>query len=334
VLAPDDRRFAAALVLGIAAACSIGGMGTPMGSTPNMMFVSLARRLYGVDVGFFHWSVMGLPLAVAFTLATWWLLTYVTFPLPDGGSPDADRAMADAKRALGPVRPVEVAVGVVFTLTAVAWVFREPWLVGGYRFGLNVLWPRLTDGVIAVAGAIAMFSIPVWVKTASGRRVGFLLDWKSGGKLPWDVVLLFGGGLAMADGLQRSGLDRLLVQGVAGLSGVVPGWALVLLVCLLCVVLSEVASNTATAALLLPLAGTMSSGLGRDPMFLMLPVAFSTSLGLMLPAATPPNALALATGHVTVGQMVKVGLILNVIGVVLIMAGCYLIGYPVFDQTR
>jgi sodium-dependent dicarboxylate transporter 2/3/5 len=329
----EEPDFAGATVLGIAAGASIGGMGTPFGSTPNLIFTAMAPELYDIRVTFAAWATLGLPLVVAFTAVAWWLLTRLIYPLHGRARRDAGderaagnerAAVVDAQRKLGPLRLVEVLAGAVFCATALAWVLRGPWVIGGRPYGLSVALPRVTDGTIAIAGAVAMFLVPV-----SLRPWRFALDWNTGGRMPWNVILLIGGGLSLAEGIQRSGFDRMMVDATAHLAGM-PPWVALLALCALTVALSEIASNTATAALLLPLAGAMAAGLGQPPIYLMLPIAFAASLGLMLPAATPPNALAIASGHVSVTKMAFAGLLLNVIGLALIVGGCYALGFRAF----
>lgn len=319
----EEGNFGACLVLGIATAASIGGMGTPIGSTPNLLFINVVERLHGINVSFVQWMTMGIPLVVLFTFCSWLLLTRVLFPLKAYGS-FGEQPERTWQREPNPVSFGEILVGTIFSLTALGWVFREERTIAGWRFGLETLFPHISDGTIAIAGAVALFGIPV-----SLRPLRFALDWETGGKLPWDVVLLLGGGLSLADGIAFSHLDRFLVEKLSGLNGV-PGWSAVLMVCLCCVLLSEVASNTAIAALLIPLVGSLATVLGYHPLFLMLPAALATSLGFMLPVATPPNALALATGRVTVTQMARTGFILNVLGLLLILIVLYLLGFRAF----
>lgn len=319
---PDATGFRAAMVLGISTAATVGGMGTPIGSTPNLLLVSAVQRLYQVNISFGAWMLMGIPLVIAFTAFAWVLLTRLLFPLGRERLEVGREAIVEQRRALGPVRREELFVGTVFVLTALGWIFREPRSFGGVTLGLNLWLPGISDGTIAMAGALALFLLPVAVKP-----VRFALDWQSGGKIPWDIILLFGGGMGLADGIRATGLDTLLIQGVGGMNHV-PVLVLLVLVCVVCVLMSEFASNTATAALLLPLAGPLAVSLGEGPLFFMLPVALATSLGFMLPAATPPNALALATGHVTVQQITRAGAWLNVIGLVLVLAACFALGFP------
>ena len=327
----DEPDFAGALVLGIASGATIGGMGTPVGSTPNLIFAAVAQQLYGVRVSFAAWAALGMPIVIVFSAIAWWLLTRVIYPVHGRARGDARAerdALTAAHRALGRVRLVEVLAGAVFCAAALGWVTRGPWHVGDRRFGLSVWFPQITDGMIAIAGAVAMFLVPVSI-----RPWRFALDWKTGGRMPWDVILLIGGGLSLAEGIQRSGMDDVFVR-VAGQLGAVAPWVALVALCALTVALSEVASNTATAALLLPIAGATAAGMGQPPLYLMLPIALSASLGLMLPAATPPNALALGSGHVTVAKMAVAGFLLNLIGLGLIIGGCYVIGFRAFGVAH
>ncbi|HEY9897890.1 MAG TPA: DASS family sodium-coupled anion symporter [Pantanalinema sp.] len=322
-LAPSEAgAFRAAMVLGISTAATVGGMGTPIGSTPNLLLISTAQRLYQVSIDFGAWMMMGVPLVIVFTAIAWVLLTVFLFPLRGDRLSVGREAIVAQRRELGPVRREEWFVGAVFLLTALGWIFRESRTFWGVTVGLDRWLPGIGDGTVAMAGALALFMVPLAL-----RPVRFALDWETGGKIPWDIILLFGGGMCLADGIRATGLDALLIKGVGGM-GDVPGLALVVLVCAVCVLLSEFASNTATAALLLPLAGPLAVSLGEGPLYLMLPVALATSLGFMLPAATPPNALALATGHVTVPQITKAGAWLNLIGLVLVLVACFGIAFP------
>lgn len=320
----EDGNFGAAMVLGIGVAATIGGMGTPIGSTPNLLFVNTVERLCGLDVGFGQWMLMGIPLVVLFTGFAWWMLAFQMFRPGSDVSVPGRSGTGGAGHDFPAPSSGEILVGLVFLLTVCGWIFRETRTLGPYTFGLTRLWPHVSDGTVAIAGALALFAVPI-----SLRPVRFALDWERGGKIPWDIILLFGGGLSLADGIARSGLDVLLVSKLGGLQAA-PGWLVLLIVCIACVALSEVASNTATAALLMPLVGSLAVALGKNPLFLMLPVALATSLGFMLPVATPPNALALATGKVTVWQMAVAGLLLNIAGLLLIVGACYLLGFPSF----
>ena len=180
--------------------------------------------------------------------------------------------------------------------------------------------------MIAIAAALVLFAVPL-----AWRPLRFALDWETGGKLPWDVILLLGGGLSLAEGIARTGLDRVLVQGLGGAADL-PAWALALGLMVAGLLLSEVASNTAAAALLLPIAGALAAARGLDPLALMLPVTMAASLGFVLPAATPPNALALGTGHVRPGELARVGAAMDLLGLAAILAACYGLAFPLLGR--
>ena len=319
---PEAAGFRTAMALGVALAASIGGMGTPIGSTPNLLLVNTLSQVHGVQVSFGWWMAWGVPLVVAFTAIAWWLLAFVLHPLAGGRLPDTTHEAEAERAALGPWRFPELLATATFGAAIAAWILREPRSYGGVTFGLAQVVPGLTDGMIAIAAALVLFLVPV-----SLRPLRFALDWETGGRIPWDVILLFGGGLSLAEGIKKTGFDAFLVQSLGGLAGL-PTWAAMIAMMVVCVALSEVASNTAAAALLLPIAAALAVGLGVDPLVLMLPAALAASLGYMMPAATPPNALALGTGQVGAGQLALAGAILNGVGLVLIVAACYGLAFP------
>ena len=319
---PAAAAFCTAMALGVSLAASIGGLGTPIGSTPNLLLVNTLAQLYGVQVSFGWWMAWGLPLVVSATLAAWWLLTGVLYPIRGARLPGTAEEEAAERAALGAWRFPELLVTGTFGVAIAAWVLREPRAYGGHTFGLATWVPGLTDGMIAIAAALVLFLVPVAL-----RPLRFALDWETGGRIPWDVILLFGGGLSLAEGIKKTGFDAVLVQALGGLGGW-PAIAVMAAVMLVCLAMSEVASNTAAAALLMPIAGALAIGLGHDPLFLMLPATLAASLGFMLPAATPPNALAIGTGHVSPGQMAQAGLIMNLVCVALAMIACYALAFP------
>jgi sodium-dependent dicarboxylate transporter 2/3/5 len=326
-----DKRLATAAVLGVAAAASIGGMGTPYGSTPNLLFAASCRDILGKEVGFMQWAAIGVPVVIVFTLLGWRIiLAVVNHPAwldaiqPDTPTSAHHRTHTPKLEPQTTITRQEILVGAVFCFMVLSWVFRVPIDLFGTRFGLALLLPKISDGTIAIAGALLLVCVPTGL-----RPLRWTFNWEQAGKIPWNTMLLFGGGLAMSEGISQSGLDKFL----AGQLGIVAGISLVMLVLLIilaCTLLSEVASNTAAAALLLPAAAALAAGTGHDPISLMLPVAFATSLGFMLPAATPPNALALASGHVTVPQLAVVGALLNIVGILLLWAAIVIIGFRAF----
>ena len=293
-------------MLGIAYAATIGGVATLIGTPPNAILAGVSETLAGQRIGFGTWLAFGLPLSALMLLLTWWYLTRVAFgalELPPGGGPDLVERQLEA---LGPISREERWVLAVFAAVAVAWILR----------GL-VDWGPLTrigDAGIAMAGALSLFLIP-----AGGRSGEFLLDWKRALGIPWGVILLFGGGFALAKGFETSGLALWIGERLAFTAGA-PGPLLVLLVTLVTIFLTEVTSNTATASMLLPIAVSLASAAGVDPLTVMAATAVAASFAFMLPVATPPNAIVYASGQVGIPQMARVGFWLNLLGVLLITA--------------
>jgi solute carrier family 13 (sodium-dependent dicarboxylate transporter), member 2/3/5 len=264
--------------------------------------------------------MLGVPLALGFILIAWVLMTRLLYrfdlPALPGG-----RAMIDEEVAkLGPASQGEKMVALVFAGAAFLWVV--PGLLAtipGVADRLGAF-GRMDDTAIAIGAGLAMFLIP-----GRGRRE-MLLDWKDAEEgLPWGVLLLFGGGLSLASAVAGTGLDRWLGEQLGGL-GVLPVLLLVGVVVALVIFLTEVTSNTATAATFVPLLGGVALGIGADPMTLLIPVAFAATCAFMLPVGTPPNAIVFSTGAVTIAQMARGGIVLNIVGIILITGICYLLG--------
>ena len=308
-----------ALMLGVAYACSIGGMATLVGTPPNLAL----ERIYAITfpaaapLAFGQWMLLGVPLAAVMLVLTWLLLTRVFFRAPAAARPDP-QVIAAERRALGPISTAEVAVAVVFALTALLWVFRRDLVLGATRLpGWSRLLPEgagVDDGTVAVAMALLLFLLPGRRSDGAPAR---LLDGEVFRRVPWGIVLLFGGGFALAKGIHETGLSEVAARGLAGLSEV-PPMALVLIVCLGLTFLTELTSNTATAQTVLPILAATAVALRVHPLLLMVPAALSASCAFMMPVATPPNAIVFSSGRVTVGQMARVGLLLNLVGAVVI----------------
>lgn len=314
VAAPREKAdFARALLLGIAYAATIGGVATLIGTPPNALFAGFMRRIDGVEIGFAQWMMLGVPIAVVLLLGTWLLLTRVIFRVPGAETPVMRERIGAALGGLPPMSRPEKLVGLVFLAAAVAWIVRPE---------LTRIIPGLDDAVIAVAAAFALFVIP------SGRG-GFLMDWTSAARLPWDVLLLFGGGLSLASAITSSGLSTWIGDALSAL-GALPLAVLVGAVVLVTIALSELVSNTATAAALLPVAASIGGGLGLDSSALTVPVTLAASCAFMLPVATPPNALAFGSGCFTVAQMARAGVLVDLLGTALVLGASYSIVWAVF----
>ena len=306
-----DDSFGKSLMLGIAYAASIGGLATIIGSPPNGILVSFLREQISDDykrsISFAQWVRVGLPLATVFLPVTWILLTRVIYPSRikriEGG-----RQLIDAEYArLGRPSRGELATFIVFMITAVLWISR-PVLVRLSLPGMTYL----TDYGIAMLGALLLFIIPVNLK-----RGEFVMNWQTAKQLPWGVLILFGGGLSLAAAVKANGVAEFLGSQMASLQGV-PTVVLVLAVAAGMIFLTELTSNTATTATMVPVLAGLAPGLGVHPYLLIVPATLAASCAFMLPVATPPNAIIFGSGQVSIAQMCKAGLWLNLIGVLLI----------------
>ena len=318
-------NLATGLMLGIAYAASIGSLATLIGTPPNVFMASFLADNYDVNIGFGQWMAVGLPLSLVFLVIAWFLLTKVLFRSDltevEGGRDLIDRELA----GMGPMNRGEKVVGVVFVVTALAWMFRS-----FYTPRLANVFPSaegIDDAGIAIAAAVALFIIPV-----DYSRGIFALDWETAKQLPWGVLLLFGGGLSLAAAVSENEVDVWIGEQVQAL-GTLPSLLLVAATAVIVLFLTELTSNTATAAAILPILAGVGTGLGFSPLALVVPAALAASCAFMLPVATPPNAIVFGSGHVTIGQMVRGGVWLNLIGIVLITACVYLLAAPILGVT-
>lgn len=301
--AREHDRFGAALMLGIAYAASIGGIATLIGTPPNALLAGFMSENYGVEIGFARWLIVGLPLAALMLPIAWLVLVRVAFPLGSGSIPGGREALVEAAARLGRPSRGEWITGTVFVVVAVAWV-------AGPLLGRWI--PGLTDAGIAMTGAVALFVLPV-----DARRGVFVLDWTSAARIPWGVLVLFGGGLSLARAIATSGLAEWIGHAMSGFSGL-PVLGVMFVVTLIVIFLTEMTSNTATAATFLPIVASFAVGMGHDPLLFAVPAVLAASCAFMLPVATPPNAIVYASGAVSVPQMSRAGLILNLAFSVLI----------------
>ncbi len=312
---PVTSNFGTALMLGIAYAASIGSLATIIGTPPNTLLVGYLADTHDVQIGFGQWMLLGLPLAIVLLVLCWLVLTRWVFP-PEIDDLPGGRELLDAEvEKLGPTSRPELMVLGVFLLAATSWVVVP--LVQDE--------PVISDAGIAMAVAVLLFLLP----SGTGRGVR-LLDWDSAVQLPWGVLLLFGGGLALSAQFGASGLTAWIGEKAEAFGGI-PVVLVVLAVAAGVLLLTELTSNTATAATFLPLAGGLALGLGLDPLLLAIPVALAASCAFMLPVATPPNAIAFGSGHVTVGQMMRGGVWVNLVALVLITLATTTLAVWVFD---
>ncbi len=325
------HQFSVALMLGIAYACSVGGIATLVGTPPNLSFARIFEITFpqAPPIEFGRWILVGLPITLVLLAIVWVLLTRVFFRVPSDVK--VDRAIVDAEyEKLGPTRFEEKAVLVVFALTALLWVFRKR-----LEFGLLSIpgWSELLpypdlidDGTVAIAMAMMMFFIPT---RSEGADTPAVMGPDVIPRLPWGIVLLFGGGFALARGFQVSGLSVLIGDQFSGLAGA-PPFLMVLLICLCLTFLTELTSNVATTEMILPILAAVAVAMRVNPLMLMVPATLSASCAFMMPVATPPNAIIFGSGRVRVPEMARAGVFLNLVGVVVIATLFYLIGTAVF----
>ncbi|OGG97716.1 MAG: anion transporter [Candidatus Lambdaproteobacteria bacterium RIFOXYD12_FULL_49_8] len=311
--------FGLNLMLGIAYAASIGGIATLIGTPPNTVLAGYLNKTYGYEITFVKWLYVGVPLVVLFLPLSWYWLIKFANPMKLKKVPGGPELIARELGAMGIMGKGERWTAVVFFITALGWIFRE-------QISVVFTDPKLiTDATIAMTGAIVLFLIPIDLK-----KNEFVMNWHWASKLPWGVLILFGGGLALADGFQATGLATWIGSQVKLLDQA-PIFLLVLAVTTLIIFLTELTSNTATAAMVMPILAAIAVGLGQNPLLLLVPAAIAASCAFMLPVATPPNAIVFGSGYVTIPQMAKSGFGLNLIGIALTMVVTYVFLIPIFD---
>jgi sodium-dependent dicarboxylate transporter 2/3/5 len=309
--------FNIALVLAIAYGANIGGLGTLIGTPPNALLAAYFDETYGVTIGFAEWMMVGLPVSFVLLILTWLMLTRVLHPMPNTHIEGAGEILKQARANLGPVSHGERIVAVAFASAAFLWVFR-PLLTD------LMPWLKLSDAGIAMIVALSLFLTPSREKPGDG-----VLNWEWASRLPWGVLLLFGGGLSLAGAAGASGLSDWIGNGMAAWGGL-PTLVLLLAVVTVVIFLTEVTSNTATTATLLPLLAVAAVALGENPLLLCIPAAFAASCAFMLPPATPPNAIVFGSGQVTIPQMARAGIWLNLMSIVVLVLASYFLAGPVF----
>jgi len=296
----EDKDLAIPLLLGIAYAASVGGIGTPIGTPPNLFFRMIYEQETGIEIGFFTWMSWGVPVVLLFVpLIALWLTRRLTYK----GTVEMPAVQAWSTE--------EKRVFIVFSLTALAWITRtQPF--GGWKSWLDL--PGANDASVALIAVVVMFLVP----NGKGSR---LLDWETANKIPWGMLILFGGGIAIAKAFVASGLSAYLGDLLTGIAA----WhiiVMVLVICLTITFLTEMTSNTATTTLMMPILATAALAAGIEPALLMVPAAMSASCAFMLPVATAPNTIMFSTGRFPIKTMVQEGFVLNIIGAFVITLVC------------
>ncbi|GAA3742092.1 sodium-dependent dicarboxylate transporter 2/3/5 [Spinactinospora alkalitolerans] len=319
-----DRNFSTCLLLGIAYAATISTTATIVATPGNAFVVAYLAENHGIEIGFAQWMLIGTPLSAVFLVIAWLLLTRVIFPPRITEIPGGEDLIRTQLASLGRMGRGERIVAVLFACTALSWIF-IPLLNGLPAVAAAAPWlGNVSEAGIAVIAAIAFFLIPV-----RPGRGEMLMRWEDAKEIPWGILLMFGGGLSMSKMITDSGLSAWIGDQVGGLSGI-PAVALVVVVAVLMLFFTELTSTTATITTYVPVMAGIAGGLGLAPLVLVLPTVFAAGFAFMLPVATPPNAIVVGSGHVTIGQMLRGGIWLNLVGIALVPLAILTLGAWVF----
>ena len=330
----EKTNFELALILSIAYACNIGGMGTLIGTPPNALLAAFMLENYGIEIGFLEWMKVGVPLLLVSIPLLYFVLTRWIYPIRITEIPGGKGLIARELDQLGKMTNQEKKVGILFVSAALLWMFRP---------ALVPYLPGLSDAGIAIAIGVALFLVPAGKQRKDvdqnsedidsgspadssanddeqGGNYQGILEWKDAQRLPWGILLLFGGGLSMASAISSTGLAAWIGSGIGGLQN----WPIVLLVVIviaLMVFLTEMTSNTASTATFLPILASIAIGLGENPLLFAIPTVLAASCAFMLPVATPPNAIVYGSGRITIPEMSRAGLLLNLLFIALLSLG-------------
>ncbi|MEQ9438102.1 MAG: DASS family sodium-coupled anion symporter [Cyclobacteriaceae bacterium] len=300
------RKFALGLMLCIAYSANIGGTTTIIGTPPNVVMVGYMQEFYGREIAFGRWLFVGIPICVVLLTCTYLLITRVLFRHRLKRLAGSGEIIASKLRELGAMSRAEKLVAAVFALTAFCWIFQttlNDWL--GDRY--------LDNTIVAMGGGLLMFIIP-----ASLRKQEYLLDWKSTERLPWGILLLFGGGLCLAKGMETTGVVQLVGERLAG-EGTISIPVLILALTGFSLFITEIMSNVALTVIFIPVVLGIANSLNMEPMLLVVPVTIASSCAFMMPVSTPPNAIVFSSGHIRIIDMVKAGFFLNIISILVLL---------------
>jgi len=307
-------NFSMVLMLVIAYASNIGGMATIIGSPPNVAFVGFIEKKYGYTVQFLDWMLVCTPLAILLLAALYWVLAKWLFPSRIKNSKEVNNYIHDEIRMLGKLSVTEKRVLLIFVTTALLWITKDL---------LNQLnWFRLDDNMIAIMGALALFATPSGTK--KDNKPLMILEWGDTSKMAWGILLLFGGGIALANSLEKVGVMAQVGNWLAGFSNI-NGLALLLMVVIISIFLSEVMSNVAQVIVLSPVLASLADALHLDPLLLGIPMTLAASAAAMMPMGTPPNAIVFSSGHIKLKDMIKAGFAMNIISIILITLFCWFV---------
>ena len=300
----NERNFALGLMLTVGYAATLGGLATIIGTPPNVVFVGLLQKFYGEQISFGKWMLVGVPVSIVLLVCNYLIVTKILFANNLKTIKGSDELIKTKLNEIGPLRKEEKLVLTIFGLTSFFWIFQQP---------LNILLgsPILNDTNIAMAGGLLMFITPIEI-----RKLKFLLEWKDSKNIAWGILILFGGGLCLAEGLNSTGIIQVIGQWVSG-QNEFDIWFILALITI-GVVLSEMMSNVALVNIFIPVVFGIAQGLNVNPILLALPVTLSASIGFMFPIATPPNAIVFSSGYIRMKDMVRAGALLNITSIIVV----------------
>jgi len=311
--------FALGLLLSIAYAANIGGTTTIIGTPPNVVMVGYLKQFLDYDMDFGKWLLIGVPISFTLLILTYFVITRVLFPNKLGTIEGSETVLKNQLASLGVMKKEEKLVAMVFALTAFGWIFKNY---------INVLVgvEFLNDTITAMSGGILMFLVPVNLKKGH-----FLMRWEDTIRLPWGILILFGGGMCLARGMETTGLIQLIGSAIAGSAGI-SGFVVVLLLVLTMLFMTELMSNVALVTIFVPVVIGIGQGLGFDPILLVIPVTLASSCAFMMPISTPPNAIVFASGKIRMKDMMRAGILLNLISVAVLVLATFTIIDWVFGK--
>lgn len=306
----ENTIFGKALMLGIAYSASIGGVATLIGTPPNLVLAGVVSETYGYEITFFEWFIFGFPISITLLVFCWLYLTRVAYRFKQTEFPGGQKEIARLKKELGPISHEERRVAIVFALAGFCWISRS--------YLLQNILPALDDTIIAIFFGLLLFVLP------SKKEKNSLLNWKDTIQLPWGIIILFGGGMALAKAFETSGLAIWLGELMTAFGGL-PLFILILLLVTAVNFLTEISSNLATTAMLLPVLAPLALEVDVHPFGLMFGAAIAASCAYMLPVATPPNAVVFGSGYLKIPDMVSRGIAMNIFSIVLITLAVYFV---------
>jgi sodium-dependent dicarboxylate transporter 2/3/5 len=313
----SERNFALALLLMVGYAATLGGLATLIGTPPNVVFAGLLNEYYHEKVNFGKWMLVGVPISIALLFSTYFILTGLLFPNRLKKVAGTDELLSEKLKELGPVSKTEKRVMAIFLLTSILWIFQQP--MNEFIFGEELL----NDTNVAMLGGLLMFLVPT-----DSKDLKFILDWSDTQHLQWGILILFGGGLCLAGGLQNAGIIQYLGNWIAEQSSF--NTTMILMLIVITVLLSELMSNVALVQIFIPVIFGISQSLHLNPFLLGIPVTLAASIGFMFPIATPPNAIVFSSGYIRMRDMIKAGALLDVASVFIILVGSITLVVAVF----